>query len=264
MFQPVVPIGGVAGWAFLSRTKDTQQAAFNQSPQLARDAEYFRENIGDVTTAEELVSDRRLLGVALGAFGLDDDINNRYFIQKVLEDGTLETGALANRLADKRYLEFSQAFGFGDFSTARTQLSEFPYEIIGQYQTRQFEIAIGEQDDDMRLALNALRELPDIAEGSGSDTTKWFQVMGSEPLRRVFESALGLPSSFASLDLDKQLEVFRDKAQRALGTDEISEIAQPDVQEDLIHRFLVRQKIAGGVTGYSPAQTALTLLQNSF
>ena len=72
-FQPVIPLGGYAGWTFLQRTREAQQQAFETSPQLARDVTYFEEKIGGITSAGDLVDDRRLLRVALGAFGLDDE-----------------------------------------------------------------------------------------------------------------------------------------------------------------------------------------------
>ena len=124
-FQPVIPFGGFAGWAFLKRTMATQQAALQASSTNQRDEAYFREKIGKIETAEDLVSDRRLLRVALTAYGLEGDINNKAFIRKVLEDGTLKEGALSGRLANKQYEKFSAAFGFGDFSVPRSQLSDF-------------------------------------------------------------------------------------------------------------------------------------------
>lgn len=110
MFQPVLPLSGLPGWVLLNRTLESQTQAFNASPQIVRDTDYFVENIANVRSAEDLVSDRRLLTVALGAFGLDEDINNRALIQKVLEDGTADPASLANRLADDRYARFSEAF----------------------------------------------------------------------------------------------------------------------------------------------------------
>ena len=67
MFQPVLISSGLSGWQFLQSTYDRQIATFNQSTQIKRDTDYFAENISSVTTAEDLVSDRRLLTVALGA-----------------------------------------------------------------------------------------------------------------------------------------------------------------------------------------------------
>lgn len=262
-FQPVIPFGGFAGWRFLGRTLEVQKTAFDQAPQMARDIDYFSENIGKVTSAEALVADRRLLGVALGAFGLDSDIDNRFFIRKVLEDGTLESDALANRLADKSYLKLSKAFGFGDFDTPNTQLSDFPGKIIEAYKTRQFEIAVGDQNDDMRLALNVQRELGELAQTDAGNDTKWYSVMGSEPLRQVFETALGLPSSFATLDIDHQLDVFRDKAGRVFGDGEIGQFSDPEKMDELVRLFLARSEINGISASLSSGSIALSLLQSA-
>ena len=262
-FQPVIPLGGVAGWSFLSRTRDAQQAAFDATPRIARETAHFEERIGEIRSAADLVADRRLLSVALGAFGLDEDINSRAFLQKVLEDGTLDPAALGNRLADKRYRDFAAAFGFGDFDTPRTVLSDFGAEITSAYRDRQFEIAVGERDPSMRLALGLDRALDEIL---GTDTTPngmWYAVMGQPPVRQVFETAFGLPRSFGALDLDQQLSGFRSAARRSLGDGEVAQFADPARREELVRQFLVRTEIAGSGPSFGSAATALTLLQLS-
>ncbi|TCP39113.1 DUF1217 domain-containing protein [Rhodovulum marinum] len=259
-FQPVVPIGGYAGWRFLERTMERQQEVFNQSTVMQRDLDYFAEKIGDVRTAEDLVGDYRLLKVALGAFGLQDDIGNKFFIRKILSEGTTADDALANKLADKSYFKLAEAFGFGELGLPNTRDEGFADTIAEAYRTRSFEIAVGEQNDDMRLALNLERELAPLAEGSSSGDAKWFSVMGSEPMRAVFDTAFGLPDSFAALDLDKQLEVYRDKAEAIFGDSELDQFADPEKREELVKLFLIRSEISSGFAGYSPAQTALTLL----
>jgi hypothetical protein len=260
-YTPVVPLGGYAGWKFLARTREVQKEAFVASPSLQREAAHFRERIGGISTAEELVADRRLLSVALGAFGLGDDIANRYFIRKVLEDGTLKPEALANKLSDKRYLEFSRAFGFGDYATPRTKLSDFADTILARYETQAFEAAVGGQNDQMRLALNAESELAQIAGRPVSENAKWFTIMGSAPLREVFQTALGLPRAVAALDLDQQLSSYRDRAERVLGSPAIGQFADPARVENLIRVYLLRAEAQGGASAYSPQASALALLQ---
>lgn len=261
-FVPSLPLGGYAGWALLKRTLPAQTAAFVKSPEIKRDEDYFRANIAKIKTADALVSDRRLLKVALGAFGLDGDINNKAFIRKVLADGTLTTGALANRLADKQYQKFSAAFGFGDFPTPSTQISTFPDKILEAYETRQFESAIGDQNADMRLALNAQRELPAIAAKAGSsEDTKWFTIMGNAPLRKVFEKALGLPSSLGTLDLDQQLAAFKSKAATQLGSDQVSQFADTGKVETLIRRFLIRSEADSYSAQSGASANALAMMQ---
>lgn len=262
-FQPVIPFGGAAGWAFLQRTKDAQQHAFENGAVVQRDVQYFKENIGNIKTAEQLVGDRRMLSVALGAYGLSDDINNTYFIRKVLEDGTLKTDALANKLSDKRYFEMAKDFGFGDYNIPRTQISDFGARTVDAYKERQFEIAVGNQDQDMRLAMGLERDLGNIIGKSTTDAGKWFSVMGNPPLRQVFETALGLPKSFATIDIDQQLEVFQDKSERYFGSSKVDQFADPAKLEELTRLFLARSQIASGTAALSSNSIALTLLQNA-
>jgi len=261
-FSPIVPFGGFAGWTFLKRTLDKQVQTFQAAPQRQRDEDYFRDKIGAVTTAAELVSDRRLLRVALGAFGLDSDINNRFFIRKVLEEGTLNERALSNRLADKQYQAFSSAFGFGDYATPRTKLSDFADGVLTDYRARQFEQAVGLQNGDLRLALNAEREIGRLVDRKVSDDTMWFTVMGTPPLRQVFEKALGLPTSFARLDLDRQLVELREKTGRVFGSNTVAQFSDPAKLDKLLRNFLLRSEALSLSAGFSPAAGALQLLQS--
>ena len=261
-FQPVIPFSGAAGWAFLQRTKDAQQSAFEGGAVHQRDVTYFQDNIGDITTAEQLVSDRQLLSVALGAYGLSEDINNTHFIRKVLEDGTLSTDALANKLSDKRYFEMAKDFGFGDYNIPRTQISDFGTKTVAAYKEQQFEVAVGNQNHDMRLAMSLERDLGNIVGKSTSDAGKWYSIMGNPPLRQVFETALGLPSSFRTLDIDKQLEVFQEKSERYFGSSTVDQFSGPEQLEELTRLFLARSQIAQGTAALSSNSIALTLLQH--
>ena len=263
-FSPIVPGTGYSGWTFLQRTKGAQAALFDKSPELARDEAYFREKIKSVMTADDLVGDRRLLKVALGAFGLDADINSKAFIRKVLSDGTLKEGALSDRLADKQYEKLSAAFGFGDFAVPSTQLSDFPDRILNLYKTRQFEVALGAQNNDFRLSLSAERELADLsANRASSEDTKWFRILGSAPLRQVFQKALGLSSGIAGADLDRQLQTFKEKAERIFGDDTVSQFADPAKVDTLVRRFLVRSEAESLGTGAGPGALVVQMLQQS-
>jgi hypothetical protein len=262
MFQPVIPISGLAGWRFLQQTYDAQLDTFARSSVVKNDADYFRENIVNVTTAEQLVSDRRLLTVALGAFGLQDDINNRFFIQKVLEDGIVSDDALANRLADKRYRELSETFGFGPTEAIQTGRSTFADTIIGKFQSTGFEVAAGQQDAAMRVALYAQRTLAELAGTDGSTDTKWFTVMGDPPMRQLFEKALNLPGSIGQIDIDQQLGIFKDRARSVFGSDSFDQFREEDARQDVITKFIVRDQVSQLSGGFSSTSIALTLLQS--
>lgn len=239
-----------------------QQVALQATTAAKNDEAYFRENIGKIETADDLISDRRLLTVALTAYGLEGDLKNKAFIRKVLEDGTLTDGALSGRLANKQYERLSADFGFGDFAIPRSKQSDFADKILAKFRTNQFETAVGNQNNDMRLALNTERELVDLAAKSGSEDTKWFTIMGNAPLRTTFQTALGLPASFASIDLDQQLGVLKSRAQAMFGADSVSQFSDPEKVNKLVRTFLARSEISAiGSTLGSPS-VALQLLQS--
>ncbi|PVA09703.1 flagellar protein [Pelagivirga sediminicola] len=260
-FQPVIPTGGLTGWNYLNRTLQKQTQAFDKSPQISRDTEYFEKNISKARTADDLVSDRRLLRVALGAFGLSDDLNSTAFVRTILAGGTDDKTALANKLSDVRYREFSKAFGFGDAAGPQTSSLSWARDIVSKFQRREFEVAVGEQDRSMRLAMDAKRSLPDIAGQAAKEETRWLKILGNPPLREVFETALGLPSSFGQADLDMQIGEFSDRAKRQLGIDSLAQLSDPALQEVVIERFLMRDQIKS-FDIQSSGTIALTLLQS--
>ena len=260
-FQPVLIGGGNLGWTFLSKTRDAQEAAYQKSASVERDAAYFREKIGEISSAADLTGDRRLLGVALTAFGLAEDINNTFFIKRVLEDGVLAPDAFANRLSDKRYFALADAFRF-DLTPPNTVLSTFPDRVLNLYFAEGFEAAVGEQDGNMRLALSVERKLNDVIDRGLSEPAFWFSVLGDPPLRRVFEAALSLPREVAGLDIDQQSAEFRRRASDKLGVESPADLTAPDIHEKLIRRFLLREDLnSAGATSIS-GQVALSLLQN--
>lgn len=262
-FAPAIPLGGIAGWQFLQRTQESQFQAFERSPQLNREVEYFQENIWKVTSAEELVNDRLLFQVSLGAFGLEDEIDKKFFIQKVLQEGTDDPESFANSLVDPRYQAISEAFGFGNLAGPNNILSDFATRLSAQYKDRQFEIAVGESDNALRLALNFQRTISDYANGESPDDVGWFSLMGDIPMRSVMEAALGLPSQFGALDVDLQHEMLRDKTREKFGDSSLEVFNDPEKVERAINTYLAREQINAGPTGLTPGIGALTLLQNS-
>lgn len=264
-YIPPLSSGSYTGWLALQRQMPVQRAVFEKQPLQQRQAEYFRENIGSIQTAEDLVKDRQLLSVALGAFGLGDDINNKFYIRKILEGGTMKEGALALRLSDPRYREMSGAFGFGDFDTPSTVLSDFAEKIIAAWQERSFETAVGQVNENLRLGLNVQRELTKLAEHEGSsDRTKWYSILGQPPLRKVFEVVFNLPLAFGVLNVDRQVELMAEKAQAFFGNGSPAQFADPKKMDQLVRRFLLQSDIASATGAPNAAvrgSAALSLLQ---
>lgn len=250
-------MGGLAGWRILQRAETSQIEAVSRDASVARATGYFRDNIASTGTAEELVSDYRMLSVALAAFGLEDDIANKAFIRKVLESDPDDGSSLVNRLSDKRYARLAEAFGFG--TQAKTSGEGFGSDISTAYIQREFERRVGEGDESLRLALNARRELTDFAARESSNNTLWYEVLGNTPLRTVFEGAFGFGSAMGQLPIDRQLEEFIKASERFFGTAELGELSDPAKLDRLITRYIVRAQLdeAPIQSRYSAALTLL-------
>lgn len=118
-FSPVVVGSGIAGYEFIKRTRDQQLGLLAHSPAVARDIAYFKANISTIKTADDLLDDWRMLSVALGAFGLGEDIGNRAFLKRVFESDLTDPQSPANLLSDKRYQQLAKTFNFGGSDGAR-------------------------------------------------------------------------------------------------------------------------------------------------
>ncbi len=262
-FQPAIGVGGYSGWLILQRTEANQREAFERSPALDRDIEYFRENISKATTAEKLVGDRRLLTVALGAFGLSEEIDKRAFIEKALDEGTEQDDAFANRLNDPRFKRMAETFGYGNVTEIiDVSTEEFREDIIARFKSLEFERAVGETDNDMRLALNFRREITEYGESEATENTMWFQIMGNQPLREVLAAALNIPSEVSQLDIDRQREIFADKANQIFGDTSPALFGEQENIDEALRRFFIKRQLDAGPSATTPGMAALTVLQS--
>jgi hypothetical protein len=261
-FAPVLPTGGYAGWRSLQRTMPAQLDTLARSAPNLRDAEYVRSRIGAADTASDLVNDRRLLRIVLTSFGLEADSGNRAFLERVLNSDPDQLRSLVNRLADKRYLEMARTLGFGSAAPPDRTTRDFADRLIAQFNERKFETAVGDQDPSMRMALALDRDLSVIAARDSTEASKWFAVLGTPSLRKVFESAFRLPSSFGALDIDRQVSILQRATERTFGSASISQFTDPDRREGLVRRFILAEQVAR-VSAASAGTTALALLEQS-
>jgi hypothetical protein len=255
-FSPAIPLGGLAGLRFLERTGDTQRALYAAAPEIKRDIAYFNENFASITSAEELVADRRILGVVLGSYGLGEEIDKKAFIRRIIEDGVDTPGTLGSRLNNQSYKDMARDLQF-DTGLPRTGSISLRDKIVSNFLEQGFETAVGDQDTSLRLALDFKRRSADLSERG------WFAFMGDSPARSVLETALNLPSDIAAIDIDKQKELFEERALRVLGSRDPEILSDPATIDKLVSRFLILDEAANGPSATTPGITALTLLQGA-
>lgn len=260
-FQPIVIGTGLVAWRNLQRTLPQQLETFANTPQQKRLMEGFIAKAPTLKSAEAIVADREVLTLALGAYGLQDDLENRFFVKRILNEGGSDPDALANRMSDSRYKRLATDFALDGLSRLVGILPTTANNVSESYIQQAFSVAVGENEPNLRLALNAEREFERIAELDVSSDAKWFLLMGNPPLRSVVETALSLPRAFGQLDIDKQLEVFKEKSQATFGVKEIDDLAVDETRAKIVDSFLLKEQLKQGQS-LSSQNIALQLLSN--
>lgn len=209
----------------LASSLDRYKEIFRSQPQVAREIEHFKANIGSVRTPDDLVDDPRLFRFALGAYALESQNFAHAFMKKVFREGADDAKDFARQMVDPRYAEIARAFSFQGDGPERFKAASWVNNIVERYVTNEFERAVGETNPNLRLALYFKRKAP--------FALSWLNVLGDKALNEVARKAVGLPPATAQIDLDKQIALFEERAS-------LADFRNPQKLERFVDRFLAR------------------------
>lgn len=172
---------------------------------VSRETQYYKDNIGKVTSVEEFVDNYRLFSFAMKAHGLEDMTYAKAFMKKVLESDLTDDNSYANRLSDDRYRNFAAAYQFGS-STTVAQTSGQMEDLIAEHKqtiedqntaiennNAYFKAAIGSVTSvDQLLSNDRLRDY--VLKAFDVDTKYWSR----DHLKKVLTSDLNDPASYVN------------------------------------------------------------------
>ena len=103
--------------------KSAQRVA--AEPVVRRESAYYQANIGKVKSVDDFIGNARLYTYAMKANGLEDSIQNRGFMRRVLTSDLTDRKSFVNTLTDPRYKAFALSFSFAaDGKVASTASAE--------------------------------------------------------------------------------------------------------------------------------------------
>ncbi len=180
-------------YSYVARNLTQSLTRVAQQSDVAREAAYYKANIGKVRTADDLMKDYRLYHYATKAYGLEDMAYAKAFMKKVLESDLTDSKSFANKLVDKRYREFAAAFSFNGGATPVAQSGNQTDEMIGLYTaTKKSQVDALAGDSDYYSA--------EIGKISSAD-----QLLNNDRLRNYVYSAFGIDQSRWSRDTISQV-----------------------------------------------------------
>jgi len=118
---------------YITRNLKQSLTRVENQADVAREAAYYKANIGKVKTVDDFMKDYRLYHYATKAYGLEDMAYAKAFMKKVLESDLNDAKSFVNQLVDKRYREFAAAFSFTGTATPVAQSDNQTDEMIGLY-----------------------------------------------------------------------------------------------------------------------------------
>ncbi|WP_062217389.1 DUF1217 domain-containing protein [Aureimonas sp. D3] len=104
--------------------------------QVERDKAYYDQNIGKVTSVDQFLGNYKLYSYAMKAYGLEDQINAKGIMKKVLQSDLTDSSSFANKLSDQRYRDFAAAFNFNSDTTPTAQSTSQTERLVEAYAER--------------------------------------------------------------------------------------------------------------------------------
>lgn len=212
------------------------------SEAVQKEIKYYLANIVKVKSAKELLANDRLYAFAMKAYGLEASIGNKEMMEKVLVGGVRDPKSYANQMADKRYAAFASAYNFEAYGADATTYNAAQKPATEKFLRQTLEEDAGKDNEGVRLALYFQRKAPTIQ--------SFYQVLADPALAKVVRTALALPDSFASADVDRQVKLFEQKLK-------ISDFSDTKKLGDFLKRFTSLWEIENPS---SPAQQSPGLL----
>ncbi|MDH7786856.1 hypothetical protein QBD01_002883 [Ochrobactrum sp. 19YEA23] len=216
----------------------------SKEPVVSRETAYFQENIGNVKSIDDFMSDTRLYNYAMKAFGLEDMAYAKAFVRKILTEGVTSDDAMANKLTDKRYKEFATVFDFAGKGAEATQSTDVQQGVVDKYLRQTLETEAGGQNEGVRLAL--------YFERKASNITNAYEILGDKALLTTVQTIFNWPATMSNADVDKQAKMLEAKI-------DFSKMSDPDYVSKLISRFTAMYEM-NNPTASSPASIASLLL----
>ncbi|MEO1656238.1 MAG: DUF1217 domain-containing protein [Pseudomonadota bacterium] len=224
------------------RDETLRGVQFNAEDQ--REIEYFRENIGKVQNADDLIADYRLYSFVLRAYDLESSLDSQGLIKKVLDEGVTDEDALANQLIDEKFRILAADIGFVEDGTKNVRNPNFATDVIERFERVTAETDAGVENVGVRLAAYFERQAPNI--------NNWLDVLGDSALREVVFTAFDLPEELGTLAPERLVQILE-------GRYDIEDLQKPEQLDKFINRFAVLYDVRNGAPDSTGGSSLLSL-----
>ena len=191
-------------------------------------AENYQEKIQSIDSVSELLADRDVLDVVIGAFGLDPAEVTDEFLKQAFASDLSNSKSFVNLQSDGRWAELVASFNFdasGNLTRetiGTVQQRGETLETVNKYLRQTLEETEGESNEAVRLALYFQRTAPTITDAYG--------LIADDALMAVFRTTFGYTDDFSNMDVDQQARIIEDDM-------ELADLQDPAKLERFLQRY---------------------------
>jgi hypothetical protein len=211
-----------ATYRLIARDLDRSLEQKAAETSIARETDYYLENISNIKNVDDFIKNTRVFGYAMKAFGLEDMTYAKAYMRKILVEGIDDPNSLANRVADDRFLRFATVFNFQRYGEATMVTTGAGQGTVDRYVRQALEASAGEDNEGVRLALYFLREAPKVKSA--------YDLLADPALWQVVKTVFGFPTEMANAAIEKQ-------AAAVLQRLDLDDLKDPAKLDQLITRF---------------------------
>jgi hypothetical protein len=212
--------------------------------------DYFKTQMETITSADELLSNDRLVNFLLESQDIDPESVTTDDLKQMFTSDLDDKDSYVNQQSDTAFAKIVSSFNFdidGNMTSdtlGTVQQRGDVYNTVNNYYRQTMEEEQGDSNEGVRLALYFQRQAPTI--------TSAYDILGDTALLSFFTSAYSLSDYFSSQDLEKQAATVKNFI-------DLDQLTDPDYVEKIIQRFTALYDTENGTTD----STALTILQGS-
>ncbi|MEI4472014.1 DUF1217 domain-containing protein [Frigidibacter sp. MR17.24] len=214
---------GSVAYSLIERTRDKQLEITANQGLAKREIAAFRENAASITSVDDLMENYEVYSFVMKAYDLEDQIFGKAMMKKILSQDSSDEDALVNKLTDTRFKTIYEGLDFASGTEETFQNADWVEELVAQYTNQVFINSESEENESVGAALEFKEK--------ASTLTSWYKVLADETMSGFIRTALGLPDSLSTADVDMQAKLFAKKM-------DIEDLQDPEVQEKLIRTYL--------------------------
>ncbi len=191
-------------------------------------AEVYQERIQSIDTVRELLADRDVIDVVIGAYGLDPEDVTDDFLKQVFSSDLSDPKSFVNQQPDGRWAELVSSFNFdvnGNLTRetiGTVQQRGETLETVNKYLRQTLEENEGASNEAVRLALYFERTAPNITDAYG--------LIADDALMAVFRTTFGFSDEFSNMDVDQQARIINDNL-------DLADLQDPTKLERFLQRY---------------------------